>query len=624
MAADGAARRVPIAGALRPLAGALVRVFASPKPPYLALRIVWICAVPVFVALYHDITRHYLWLPDWDIVIVYEALLVNDGLPNVTAGHAGFGHFVLLARLFEFLKLLGVVDAAALSELPPPPASEIVFQDLVFWGRIVAVAFTCALAVTILFVAQAITGSRFYAFLAALAFAGTQSLNTQVILMRSDLSAVVFATLAIYFILLATKRGDAPMKALAYVGLSAFLAMISMYAKASTLPLVLLVPAFAVAFVARNSGRRVPGPPTRLTGGLVVLALLVGGLALPELFGAMESRAILYNGLIAAYVVACIVVYRRLSGSGLEAAIAGAAAVVLGLGLAHPLMHRGGESRKMAIRQSLTQSERPRCKQSVAQHCSNLNRTAQGCGRVRWRNHPSDAGGLLLGRLDRGLGLIRRMASCFTDRRDPHDLAYGRRWSASAFGCSRVGYEDLNEHDELRDPGSLWLAFIARGQAVGLCTGGRSTARSTGCTPRREAGKLLTMRRAWKHSSWTSSSMATIERRRRRARRRHRRHDPRRARRSVLPWLLRQLLLPGSTSSAAGSCSASSCAPPSCCTGPTARSTRSPAIVCLASAPAGRWRGSCCAAIRPLLRARGDGVVRGRACRLSSLASNAP
>ncbi len=31
----------------------------------------------------------------------------------------------------------------------------------------------------------------------------------------------------------------------------------------------------------------------------------------------------------------------------------------------------------------------------------------------------SDAGGLLLGQLDRGLGLIRRMAACFTDRRDP-------------------------------------------------------------------------------------------------------------------------------------------------------------------------------------------------------------
>lgn len=337
-AANGPARGVPIAGALQPLAGALVRVFASPKPPYLALRIVWICAVPVFIALYHDITRHYLWLPDWDIRIVYEAMLLNDRLPNFTAGQAGFGHFVLLARLFEVLKFLGVVDAGAISELPPPPASEIVFQDLVFWGRIVAVALTCALAVTILFVAQAITGSRFYAFLAALAFSGTQSLNSQVVAMRSDLSAVVFATLAILFILLATKRGGAPKKALAYVGLSAFFAVISMYAKASTLPLVLLVPAFAVAFAERDSGRRFPGPSARLTAGLVAVAVLVGGLALPELLGAMETRAILYNGLIAAYVVACLVAYRVLSGSGLGAAIAGAAAVVLGLSLAQLAM----------------------------------------------------------------------------------------------------------------------------------------------------------------------------------------------------------------------------------------------------------------------------------------------
>ncbi len=66
----------------------------------------------------------------------------------------------------------------------------------------------------------------------------------------------------------------------------------------------------------------------------------------------------------------------------------------------------------------------------------------------------SDAGALLLGRLDRGLGLIRRMAACFTDRRDPRLLEHtvetlvGQR----VFGLA-LGYEDLNDHDELRhDP----------------------------------------------------------------------------------------------------------------------------------------------------------------------------
>jgi hypothetical protein len=31
----------------------------------------------------------------------------------------------------------------------------------------------------------------------------------------------------------------------------------------------------------------------------------------------------------------------------------------------------------------------------------------------------SNAGALLLGQVDRGLGLMRRFAACFTDRRDP-------------------------------------------------------------------------------------------------------------------------------------------------------------------------------------------------------------
>ena len=97
----------------------------------------------------------------------------------------------------------------------------------------------------------------------------------------------------------------------------------------------------------------------------------------------------------------------------------------------------------MAIRQSLTAiPERPRCKQSVAQHCSNLNRL-NGTRFVAGFDGgiiTSDAGGLLLGRLDRGLGLIRRMASCFTDRRDPRLLEHtvetlvGQRVFALALG----------------------------------------------------------------------------------------------------------------------------------------------------------------------------------------------
>jgi hypothetical protein len=72
----------------------------------------------------------------------------------------------------------------------------------------------------------------------------------------------------------------------------------------------------------------------------------------------------------------------------------------------------------------------------------------------------SDAGGLLLGAADRTIGLVWRLARCFRDVRDPrfieHSVAtlVGQR----VFGIA-LGYEDLNDHDELRhDPAMAVLA----------------------------------------------------------------------------------------------------------------------------------------------------------------------
>ena len=72
----------------------------------------------------------------------------------------------------------------------------------------------------------------------------------------------------------------------------------------------------------------------------------------------------------------------------------------------------------------------------------------------------SDAGGLLLGAADRRLDLVGRLAGCFRDARDPrfveHSVAtlVGQR----VFGIA-LGYENLNDHDELRhDPVMAVLA----------------------------------------------------------------------------------------------------------------------------------------------------------------------
>src|SRR5476649_821008 len=74
----------------------------------------------------------------------------------------------------------------------------------------------------------------------------------------------------------------------------------------------------------------------------------------------------------------------------------------------------------------------------------------------------SDAGGLLLGAADKAIGLVRRLAGCFRDRRDgrfvEHTVAtlVGQR----VFGIA-LGYEDLNDHDQLRhDP--MWAVLAGK------------------------------------------------------------------------------------------------------------------------------------------------------------------
>ena len=72
----------------------------------------------------------------------------------------------------------------------------------------------------------------------------------------------------------------------------------------------------------------------------------------------------------------------------------------------------------------------------------------------------SDAGALLLGAADRAIDLVDRFANCFRDRRRPDliEHAVATLVRQRVFGIA-LGYEDLNDHDELRhDPVMAVLA----------------------------------------------------------------------------------------------------------------------------------------------------------------------
>ena len=123
----------------------------------------------------------------------------------------------------------------------------------------------------------------------------------------------------------------------------------------------------------------------------------------------------------------------------------------------------------------------------------------------------SDAGGLLLGATDRAIGMMGRFAACFHDERRPelieHEVAtlVGQR----VFGIA-LGYEDLNDHDELRhDPLMAVLAgkLEARGEDCAPIAGKSTLNRlELGELRRRATTRIVTIRwrsgRCWSTCSW--------------------------------------------------------------------------------------------------------------------------
>jgi hypothetical protein len=83
-------------------------------------------------------------------------------------------------------------------------------------------------------------------------------------------------------------------------------------------------------------------------------------------------------------------------------------------------------------------------------------------GKFDGGNITSDAGGLLLRETEKRTGIIRGFAKCFEDLRDPNRIEHTVRELVSqrVYGLA-LGYEDLNDHDELRqDPLVAVLVLI--------------------------------------------------------------------------------------------------------------------------------------------------------------------
>lgn len=87
----------------------------------------------------------------------------------------------------------------------------------------------------------------------------------------------------------------------------------------------------------------------------------------------------------------------------------------------------------------------------------------------------SDGGGLLLREVEKRIGILRSFAACFTDYRDPELIEHRveEMVAQRVYGLA-LGYEDLNDHEELRnDP--LLAVLVEKGDPGNEALAGKST-----------------------------------------------------------------------------------------------------------------------------------------------------
>jgi Transposase DDE domain group 1 len=94
----------------------------------------------------------------------------------------------------------------------------------------------------------------------------------------------------------------------------------------------------------------------------------------------------------------------------------------------------------------------------------------------------TDGGALLLRAVEQKIGLFKRLTECFSDARDPERVehALGELLAQRIYALA-LGYEDLNDHEELRrDP---LLALLAGKRALEEPLAGKSTLNRLELTP---------------------------------------------------------------------------------------------------------------------------------------------
>jgi hypothetical protein len=293
------------------------------------------------------------WMPYWkvadqDMILVYQALLFNDGKAQEYFDHTGYLNDLAIAAWYQLLHWLGILNPHALSGLPSPhdaAAYDHAWQSLVAAGRVLSLILGAAFVWLFATLARRLVADRRIAIMAAIALAYSGGLAWHIRIMRTELLSAGLVTSALLLVLVAARAPGIRRQLL--IALAALCATLAVVAKLQALLPALAIPLIVVALgPGQQEADRDRGPAARRRWILAVGALLLaaiaaypatgllrlgiaGGVAAYRPLGAGLSGV--YQWLIGLWVAGAVVAYAIVWRTPAAATITALASVTVGV-----------------------------------------------------------------------------------------------------------------------------------------------------------------------------------------------------------------------------------------------------------------------------------------------------
>ncbi|EGP08069.1 hypothetical protein CSIRO_2667 [Bradyrhizobiaceae bacterium SG-6C] len=233
---------------------------------------------------------------DMDFMIVYNALVMNDGKPQAFFDHPSYFTILSVKTWFQFMHALGLLDAWKLSSIPSAlnvPGFDAAMTSAVRAGRIVAWLTATFFVAVFAVLARRVFRDWRIALLTTFAFAFSGGMAVHMRILRSELIAACLFTFALMLLIAAARRAG-NWRPLA-MGAAAALCVLGMENKVQIILLIAALPVIMLPFGTADGAsagfwRRPAAWPAVLIAAMIAAGMLA--LAWPLIAAGLEPESI--------------------------------------------------------------------------------------------------------------------------------------------------------------------------------------------------------------------------------------------------------------------------------------------------------------------------------------------